>query len=102
MRACASEPPAVIVRVCVLLRTNLHEVVGCGPRLSLTLLCGRCPRCEPIGDVEQLEAAVRLDPKLGRAWQDLGSALRSEGERERALDAYEHSLELVAMPTEER
>lgn len=54
--------------------------------------------------VEQLEIAVRLEPKLVHAWCDLGAALRWEGERERALDAYETSLDLIVVgarrPTE--
>ena len=48
--------------------------------------------------IEMLETAVRLDPKLAHAWHDLGAALRREGQGERALDAYEHSLALVTLP----
>ncbi|MCP3979590.1 MAG: hypothetical protein GY716_09710 [bacterium] len=52
------------------------------------------------GAIDSLENAVMLDPKLRDAWHDLGVALRREGERERALDAYERSLDLVAVGSE--
>jgi tetratricopeptide (TPR) repeat protein len=49
------------------------------------------------GAIERLEAAVRLDPRLAYAWHDLGTALRRDGKSERALDAYERSLQLAAV-----
>ena len=47
--------------------------------------------------IDRLETAVLLDRNLDYAWHDLGMALRREGERERALDAYERSLQLAAV-----
>ena len=49
------------------------------------------------GAIERLETAVALDPGLAVTWSGLGEAWRLKGERERAMDAYERSLELAAM-----
>jgi len=55
------------------------------------------------GDLEsawqQLDAAVGLDPDLAWAWTGVGDVLRLRGERERAMDAYERSLDLAAVRT---
>jgi len=51
------------------------------------------------GAWEQLEAAVGLDPDLAWAWTGLGDVLRQRGDRERAMDAYDRSLDLAAVRT---
>lgn len=80
-----------------------HRVRPVGDREARAAILARDGRAllaagDPEAAVRELEAAVALDPARGDAWRDLGEALRRQGERERALDAYETSLALLPRP----
>jgi len=88
-------------------RPARHRVRPLGDRTATAvLLAGAGHDLLLAGDtktaVDRLETAVLLDRSLDYAWRDLGIALRREGERERALDAYERSLQLAAVNSRAR